>query len=578
MSADTTGHSGKIGEALENSVVLFPGGGRRPREDFAASPAPQGEGTAVDHGAAAGGSYGPPDDGAPPSGPPDDLPPDTGDSGGDGGGNRDFIVEGMNREWALVLAGSKSVILRENEVAPAEERVRMISLDAFKAYYQNSQVWWWGQVLNKETGEMEEKKVYRQRAPFWLAHPARRTYDGICFFPNPDGVTAPENYFNLWRGFSVTPDRSGATGERAGKYAIFLDHLKTNICNGDEGHFRWIWGWMAQMLQRPRQRLGTAIIMRGSMGSGKSKIGEVLGRLIESHYFQVDEPRYIFGQFNAHLAHCLLLQVDEGFWAGDKSAEGRLKGLVTSRKQMIEHKGVDPIRVDNFVRLIFTSNENWVVPAGLEERRFAVFDVADHVKQNIAYFSAMDEELDAGGYAALLADLLDFDLDAPDAPNVRQIPKTRALLEQKLHSMGPVETWWYGRLVQGAPTHRASDWPGHVPISTLYNDYTRTADRMGVRRKQSETEFGLTMRRLVPGVQRRRRLERIEITGNDGRPEEVFRRVWCYDLPSLDDCRAIITAMVGQDIEWPVEADEEDSAGGAGPQGEAGAQWEEPDV
>lgn len=491
----------------------------------------------------------------------------------------------MNREWALVLAGSKSVIIRENEAAPAEERVRMISLDAFKAYYQNSQVWWWGQVLNKETGEMEEKKVYRQRAPFWLAHPHRRTYDGICFFPNPDGVAAPENYFNLWRGFSVTPDRTGAPSERAAKYAIFLDHLKTNICDGDETHFRWIWGWMAQMLQRPRERLGTAIVLRGKMGTGKSKIGEVLGSLIASHYYQVDDARYMVGQFNAHLAHCLLLQVDEGFWAGDKSAEGRLKGLVTSEKQMIEQKGIDPIRVDNFVRLMFSSNEGWVVPAGLEERRFAVFDVAPHVQQNYAYFAEMDAQLADGGREALLADLLDYDLAGPGAPDLRQIPKTQALLEQKLHSMGPVETWWYGRLVQGAPSHKASNWPPHIAITTLYNDYTRTADRMGVRRKQSETEFGLTMRRLVPGVQRRRRLEKIEITGDDGRPEEAIRRVWCYDLPALEECRAAITAMVGQDIDWPVDTDGEEGEGGDFPDGpapqggsDAGANWEIPDV
>ena len=27
-----------------------------------------------------------------------------------------------------------------------------------------------------------------------------------------------------------------------------------------------------------------------------------------------------------------------------------------------EAKGVDPIRLDNFVRLLFSSNENWVIP------------------------------------------------------------------------------------------------------------------------------------------------------------------------------------------------------------------------
>ena len=63
---------------------------------------------------------------------------------------------------------------------------------------------------------------------------------------------------------------------------------------------------------------------------------KVIGSLFPRHYFLVDDPRYVTGQFNAHMATCLLLQADEAVWAGDKSAEGRLKGLITSPIQQIE--------------------------------------------------------------------------------------------------------------------------------------------------------------------------------------------------------------------------------------------------
>ena len=76
-----------------------------------------------------------------------------------------------------------------------------------------------------------------------------------------------------------------------------------------------------------------------------------------------------------HMATCLFLQADEAVSAGDKHAEGRLKGLVTSTVEMIEAKGVDPVKVDNHLRLMMTSNSDWVVPAGKDERRFAIFDV-----------------------------------------------------------------------------------------------------------------------------------------------------------------------------------------------------------
>ncbi len=56
----------------------------------------------------------------------------------------------------------------------------------------------------------------------------------------------------------------------------------------------------------------------------------MLGSLFAPHYFPVDDSRYLTGNFNAHMASCLLLQADEAMWAGDKEAEGRLKGLLTS--------------------------------------------------------------------------------------------------------------------------------------------------------------------------------------------------------------------------------------------------------
>ena len=77
------------------------------------------------------------------------------------------------------------------------------------------------------------------------------------------------------------------------------------------------------------------------------------------------------GRFNSHMISLLLLHADEGFWAGDKKAEGRLKDLVTGKTHPIEFKGKEAFWINNYVRLFVTGNPDWVVPAGFEERRFA---------------------------------------------------------------------------------------------------------------------------------------------------------------------------------------------------------------
>ncbi|VFU06998.1 primase-helicase family protein [Methylocella tundrae] len=484
----------------------------------------------------------------PPSDPPNDPPAGGDDDGVDG------IVSRLNAEYSLVLMGSRALIMREMPDAPIEDRTRVLSLDAFKAYFSNRG----SNVIKRERqedGSWVERKRFVKWAPQWLNSRYRRTFDGLEFFPDPNNAAGTKGYFNLWRGFNCKPDASPPQ-ERVKKYKTFRDHLFTNICNADKAIFDWVWAWCAHIVQRPRERIGTAIILRGKMGTGKTKFGEIIGSLFESHYFLVDDPRYLIGQFNAHMASCLLLQVDEGFWAGDKAAEGRLKGLITAPRQMIEAKGIDPIPIKNYVRLVFTSNEDWVVPAGLDERRFCVLDIAPHAAQNHAYFAEMDQEIANGGREALLADLLSLELDAPGAPNLRVIPKTAALLEQKLRSLDAVTAWWFERLTDGTTTRRGGEWRRQIPVDTMFDDYVNNAEKVGVRRKAEKISLAMKLRKLVPGLETRKQSMTIDLS--DG--SMVQRRVSCFLFPKLGECRAAFSAAVGQSVEWNDPDDGESGA------------------
>ncbi len=478
----------------------------------------------------------------------DSLPPSDGDDAPrfDDGGPRS--LEEINENHAVVLLGSRAVVMRESAVGPIEDRVKVMSVEAFKTRYAHCTIRRVSRRKN-DAGEWEDTVSYVKLAPAWISWPPRRTFDGVEFYPDADGKPGTEGYFNFWRGFGCAPDPAPPE-EREKKYSVFRDHILTNICNGDKELDKWVWAWIAHLVQRPRKRIGTAIVLRGKMGVGKTVLGDVIGSLFPSHYFLVDSSRYLVGQFNAHMASCLLLQVDEGYWAGDKGAEGRLKSLITADKQMIEAKGVDPIRLDNYVRLLFTSNESWVVPAGMDERRFAVFDVAAHCKENHEYFAELYGQIANGGREALLADLLAYDLDAADAPNVRVIPKTEALLEQKIRSLEDIPQWLYGRLVDGAQTHRKSKWEHIVAIRTVYADFIRWAERLGRRRKPSDAEFGIALKKLLPNLAETRRKVEVEDAGDDERPIIAVKRVRCYEFPTLDDCRSAFEELLRQPIHW----------------------------
>ncbi|MDQ0314836.1 DUF5906 domain-containing protein [Amorphus orientalis] len=443
-----------------------------------------------------------------------------------------YEVDEFNDSYAIVLVGSRCMILREFPEGAPHERLQLLSLEAFHAWNAN-------RVEYLENSKKELKAV--PKSTLWMRDPARRQYSGIVFEPDPDGpdAAAPAGTYNLWRGFEYERSRDGDN-------SAILDHLLERVCQGSEELFHYVTAWFAHMVQRPRERIGTALVIRGGQGTGKTMIGQTFGSLFAPHYFLADDPRYLIGQFNAHMKGCLLLQADEGFWAGDKHAEGRLKGLVTSDIQFIEHKGVDPIQIKNYVRLLVTSNEDWVVPAGKDERRFAVFDIKDKGKGDGAYFSSLfAEAMRPENRAALLDYLLDFDLSRVD---LRDIPKTGGLFEQKVRSLDPIESWWLERLREGAQLPGTDEWKDWVPTYRLHASYIAFAERVGIKRRATETEFGIKLKKLVPGIVRKKRV----FLDDDGKQI----RPWGYDFPPLLTARAWFEASVGQDVTWDEESEE----------------------
>jgi hypothetical protein len=427
-------------------------------------------------------------------------------------------IAALNEHNAFTMWGGKAVVVHEYPSGAFQIR----SLDSHRAFYANQKT-----QIADAAGNLKSVPL----GSAWLSHRARRQYEGVEFFPNPDGARGTPNFLNLWKGFSVKPSETGS-------YAIFKDHVLNNICNSDAQLFAYVFGWFAQMMQRPREKLGTALILRGAMGTGKSKLGEVFGSLIANHYLQVDDGRYVTGNFNSHMANCLLLQADEAVWAGDKVAEGRLKGLITSDKQLIEGKGVEPIPMVNYVRCLMTSNERWVVPAGLDERRFCVLDVNPRCAQNIEYFREMHAELDAGGRQRLLHDLLQFDLESV---NLRKIPKTQALLDQKLRSLESVDGYWFGRLWEGSTTTDSTEWHAQIPTALLFQDYVKVSTQIGERRRQTSSQFGERM--IGFGARKIRPANAVQ----DG----AVQRPYFYSLPRLDEARKTFESFVGQSVDWP---------------------------
>jgi hypothetical protein len=169
-------------------------------------------------------------------------------------------------------------------------------------------------------------------------------------------------------------------------------------------------------------------------------------RIFGNHGLHITSPQHLVGRFNAHLRQCGFLFADEAYAVADRSAEGRLKALITDPTIPLEGKGKDVITVPNHLHVMIASNEDWVVPAGEKERRYVVQQVADDHAQDHDWFKPLYEQLHTGGLEAMLFDLLHRDLG--DC-HPRQIVRTTALAAQQAQSLSPFDAWWVDLLHDG---------------------------------------------------------------------------------------------------------------------------------
>lgn len=382
---------------------------------------------------------------------------------------------------------------------------------------------------SKEGGDVTE-----ELGKYWLKHPMRRQYDTMRFMPliEKDGV------YNLWRGFAYEAV--------PGDCSLYLQHVKENICSGNESLYEYLICWMARCVQEPASAGEVAVVLRGGKGTGKGWFARTFGRLFGRHFLHIANAKHLVGNFNAHLQDCCLLFADEAFFAGDKSHESVLKMLITEDILPIEKKGYDVEAQPNFVHMIMASNDPHVIRATGDERRYFVLNVGEGKRQDANYFGKINRQMENGGYEALL-----YYLQSVDISNfqVRNVPQTDALQEQKLLSMNYDEEWWFRKLQDGRIFDGDAEWERFAQTDRVTQDFVRYMELWRFNRRGNETSLGRFLNRMCPHLTKVRRRTVVDVDDGFGQPKREARRLNFYDFGTLDECRQAWEKAHGK-VEW----------------------------
>lgn len=432
--------------------------------------------------------------------------------------------EKLNDQFAFTMAGGGHHILWETTDEKGQFKLEHLNEASFHKMLA-------AEVIQLGNGKTE------QLSKLWIKDRTCRRYDGLVFAP---GREVNNRFYNMWRGFAYQPLSANETIDPEWQKGLeqFLEHALVNVCNGDENLFQYLIGYFAHMIQRPFEKPLVSLVFKGKKGVGKNALIERVAELIAPHYIIAEDDRYLTSNFNGHLESCLMLILDEAAWPGDKSAEGKLKGLITGRHHNIEHKGKEPFKVDNLTRVVVIGNEDWLVPATQDERRYAVFNVGNGRMQDREFFKSMRYRMELGGYRLLLTYLLQFDLKDVD---VNGAPMTIGLVDQKHASLEPLEQWWLDCLTEGRLVGSIAKGVSFEEIhtDTFRNAFVEYARRRQIRtRLPDERSLGKTLAAIAPSLFKKRKRVGGEL--------EYF-----YCSKGLSALRRDWEKFVGSKLKWP---------------------------
>ncbi|MFZ2082332.1 MAG: primase-helicase family protein, partial [Xanthobacteraceae bacterium] len=359
----------------------------------------------------------------------------------------------INHRYAVIkLYGGKCVVVTAGR-SPVNPNKKIFIFQSREAFEQ------W--KANEFIPSLEKKNKNDAVGPWWWRHPKRRQYDGAVFRPLAPSIVRTSDgqlLLNTYLGWGVEP--------KQGDWSLIRQHIKAVLANGDPKTDDYIIRWTAWGFQYPDILPLVALVLIGLKGRGKGTFARVLEIIYGDHSLQISSQRHIVGNFNAHLENLILMISDEAYWAGHKADAGTLQRMITEPTLAIEAKGYDVRNVRNYIHLLMLAEPGWSVPAGQDERRYAVYEVSKEARDE-AYFKTLYREIAGGGPAAMLYDLQRMDLGDW---HPRQVYKTNAFRRQQDMSLGHLEEWLLTLLEDGCLPSSPTGKPwASTPTNLLYD-------------------------------------------------------------------------------------------------------------
>jgi phage/plasmid-associated DNA primase len=221
----------------------------------------------------------------------------------------------------------------------------------------------------------------------------------------------------------------------------------------------------------------------------------------------------------------VVIHLNEALFGGDKQLAGALKQIVSEEKISIEPKHHAVLQIENYAKLMISSNDSFAIPVDPGERRFFFLDVASSYVGNKKYFQDLVDEIKSGGREGFLHALLNTDTSNF---NPKYLPETQTGgFDNKIECANSVLQYLHTCLTEetSTPDSNSGDWTDKHKSRTLYTHYVMYCETRKLR-LLGDKQFGTILNQLFGKYG----FERVQ-------KGSACTRCWYYQFPTIEKLR-----------------------------------------
>lgn len=317
-----------------------------------------------------------------------------------------------------------------------------------------------------DSGKIQYKNIFDM---FTDSHKAIH-YDGSVFDPSKvgdfyRGTNKIRNEFTDFafrnlahekidlKQFTQWPEFSRAYKHTLGDSFHLVEHCFLNICSSNFEYFTYLICWCADIMQNPAQRVPVAVAIQSRQeGTGKSTLKIALQRIIGGQYCpEINSASQLKNRFNIEFKTALFGACEEMGWGGDRELGALLKTLISDPRIRVEEKFSNAEYVNNYMRLMLVTNEDWFIGASDTSRRIFALKASANKIQDTEYFAKVYKTNKNNVFAdSVLQDFSTFLFSVElTGWQPTKLPSTNVLKEQQIHSYDSLQKWWSDCLTSG---------------------------------------------------------------------------------------------------------------------------------